>query len=285
MKKIFRFLCLSLFWMLAAIPAGADEEENLSIKTESRLIASSTIDDVFGEIEISESKFSATYGYNLPNLLPITLGFNIKHTEINEDLAAEYPSHLEARSFQVGTKFPIPFMELENYYMGVDVFPTMNTDGWEWEDSAFRMPFRTYLIYKPEEKFILVAGVSVRIDYDDTVLPLFGLIYKPNDRLSFNLASDNPNVSYKLNDQFTTFAEFDYARDEYEVTQNGQKGVILKYRQSSAGAGLKYEPTKFLEASVATGLVLGRRIEYEDSSDKIEPESAPYVKAALELKF
>ena len=70
---------------------------------------------------------------------------------------------------------------------------------------------KTYLIYKPSEEFILVGGLSIRPDYDQTVLPLLGVIYKPNDRLSFNRASDDPNISYVLDERATAFVEFDYA--------------------------------------------------------------------------
>ena len=141
------FVCMAF---VSIATAQEEKEEAFTVKAESRYIDSSTVDDLNGEIQTNESKFKATYGYSLYNLLPVTIGLNIKHTDIKENLEAEYPSHLEGRSLELGTKFPMPFSDSGKYFMGVDVFPSLYTDDWNWKSSALRAPFRTYLVYKPE---------------------------------------------------------------------------------------------------------------------------------------
>ncbi|MDZ4242456.1 MAG: hypothetical protein U1D99_06505, partial [Candidatus Omnitrophota bacterium] len=163
--------------------------------------------------------------------------------------------------------------------------PTMNTDGWDWEDSALRMPFRSYVIYKPSETFLFVAGVLVRIDYDEEVLPIIGFIYKPNDRLTFNFASDDPHVSYRINEKLTAFWELGFTYDEYEVTRQGKKGVILKYRETSTGAGLRYAVADVVDASLSAGGVFNRKLEYRDGTSWIEPEATPYARAKIDVHF
>lgn len=267
------------------VSAQEEQEEAFNVKVISRYIPESDVNAMSGDIQITDSRLNFSYGKTLQNLLPLTFSFNTRHIDINENLSEELPSHLEGRQFGFGTKFPMPFVDSDVYFVGVDVYPSLYTDDWEWEDSAFRMPFRTYGIYKPHDNFVLVAGVTVRIDYDNEVLPLVGVIYKPNDRLTFNLASDEPKISYQLSDSLTAFAEMDYVLDEYEVTRNSQKGVVLKYRELSTGAGLQYTPNRTLEASLSAGGVLNRRLEYRDGVGKIEPDAAPYVKARLAVKF
>jgi hypothetical protein len=271
--------------LVAPVFAQEEEEEPFHVKAISRYVTEADVNDMPGDIQITDSRLNMSYGKTLQNLLPLLFSLNLRHIDINENLTTDLPSHLEGRQLGLGTKFPMPFVDSDVYFMGIDVFPSLYTDDWKWEDSAFRMPFRTYGIYKPNDNFVLVAGVTVRIDYDDEVLPLIGVIYKPNDRLTLNLATDEPNISYKLSRSLTAFAEVDYVLDEYEVTRNGQEGVVLKYREFSTGAGFQYAPNRFLEASISAGGVINRRLEYEDGIGKIEPDAAPYVKARMAFKF
>lgn len=221
----------------------ADEEEKLPlrVKMDSRYLSESDVASQFGNIQITESKLEVEYDLKAFGQLPLTFSLEGKHIDIDEDLAQELPSHLEGRSLGLSVKFPVPFIDTEHYYLGLDVMPSLYTDKAQWESSAFRVPFRTYLIYKQSDQLIWVAGVTVRIDYDDEVMPLIGVIYKPTDRLSFNLASTDPYIEYKLTEQTAAFWEFGYVMDEYEVNRDGQKGVVLKYREASTGLGLRHK--------------------------------------------
>lgn len=287
MKKTVALLMVALLttWGFVTLVFAEGEEGPVTIKADSRYLAKSDVNAMAGEIQIAESSLDLSYAFKMFEQLPVTLSLGLKHTDINEDLPLELPSRMEGRSFTFSTKFPLPFNDSDQYFIGLDVSPSLYTDDWKWESSAFRVPFRTYLIYKNSESLIFVAGASVRIDYDNTVLPIIGVIYKPNDQLSFNLASDDPNISYKLNDHTTAFAEFGYVLDEYEVTRSGQKGVVLKYRETSTGLGVKYAVGNHLQASLSAGGVFGRRLEYRDSVGKADLDSTPYVRGKMQMNF
>ena len=281
-------IIFALFAVMAWLNAGsaaADDENPFSVALSSKQIFESDVNIQSGEISISDTRFSFMHEFKLDNDLPIEWGINYKHLEIDENTATEIPSHLEGVQGKVGTKFPMPFVDSREMFMGVDVMPSMYTDDGSWTTSAFRMPFRVYGIYKESDELIFVAGVSIRPDFDQSVLPVIGLIYKPNDELAFNLASDNPTITYKVDDAKTVFLELDFTNDEYEVTQNGAKGRILKNRDFSTGAGLNYQITDLLKASVSGGVVFARRLQYEDPIGKLEPDAAGYVKAKVELSF
>lgn len=270
---------------LFPLSVSAGEEKSFTITADSRVIAESDVNAMAGDIAIAESGFGIEHEYKIGGALPLGLSFDYKHTDINENLPVNLPSHLEGRSFGIGTKFPMPFCASDSHFMGIDVFPSWYTDDWTWTDSAFRMPFRIYGIYKKSDAFIVVAGASIRVDYDESVLPILGIIYKPNDRLSFNLASDDPNVTYQWNEHWSVFGELDFVRDEYEVTRGGQKGVVLKYRETSGGVGLRYHHDKLLQASLSVGSVMGRRLQYRDDIGKVEPDAGVYARAKLRVLF
>lgn len=278
-------LIVFLSVLLLSNACTADDDFPVTVTFDTRHIYETDVSIMDGEVEINESKFSLEYDYKMFEELPVTLSLDITHTDINESVAVDLPSSLEGRRLGFSTKLPVPFIDREDLFLGIDIYPSMYNDDGDWDDSAFRIPFRTYLIYKQSEEFILVGGASVRIDYDNSVLPILGLIYKPNDRLSFNLASDDPNITYKIDDQTTVFMEFDYSLDEYEITRGPDKGVILKYRDVSTGFGAKYEVAESLEASLSAGGVFGRRLQYEDDAGKVEPDAGVYARAKLLVKF
>jgi hypothetical protein len=289
MRKILSVSKVLMLGCMAAIlmsPQVFSEEGSTRALLESRYISESDVDAQSGQLTIAETRFSFEHEFKLDNGMPITVSFLDKHTEINSDVAVYLPSKLEGRSLGLGVKFPAPCTESENYFVGLDVFPSMYTDGWsETSSSAFRMPGRAYLIYKRDENFIVIAGLSIRPGFDTTVLPLIGFIYRPNDQWEFNFSSDNPNVKYQLSDKTKVLLEADIINDEYEVTHNGEKGRVLFYRELSTGIGLEHNFTDSITGLVSFGGVFSRMVKYEDDNGKIRPDAGMYVKARLSVHF
>ncbi|MDZ4242005.1 MAG: hypothetical protein U1D99_04170, partial [Candidatus Omnitrophota bacterium] len=131
-----RYLSTGLFLILLAVSLVApsvpvfasdgakEKQDTVTVRVETRQIYSSDVEGTPGEIEITESKLNVSYGSTLSNQMPLALFMDIKHMEIDDSTAMVLPSHLESRSIGIGTKFPVPFLDLENYYMGTDIYPT-----------------------------------------------------------------------------------------------------------------------------------------------------------------
>jgi len=138
------------------------------------------------------------------------------------------------------------------------------------------MPVHTYLIYQPNNKWTFVAGVATYPDYRDKVLPILGFIYKPDEKLTFNIIPANPSISYSLNNKLTLFVEGGMDGDEYEVDKDGRKNVILEYDAYRGGAGASYRFNKYIEAGISVGGVFNRRLQYRDSLGKVNVDSGMY---------
>ena len=261
-------------------------ESDFSVTSSYRRFYQSDVNADSGEIAVAESKVEFQEELKIYQL-PLTFGAVVKHVDINDTIVQELPTALIGRMFETGAKFPAPFMDHEHFFMGVDIRPSLYTDEWgeTWGGGAFRIPFRTYLIYKGSDDFILVGGVYVRPEFDTEVLPVIGFIYRPNERLSFNFASDDPHVAYKLTDQATLMMEFGYTLDEYEVKRGTQDGVVLRYSGLTTGAGIKYDFNDCLQAAVSAGGAFARRLEYDDGAGKVVPENAVYSSVRLTARF
>ncbi len=264
-----------------------DPQSPVQINTaiQSQHIYSSDIEATGSEIDITSTNFGLGSKFKVAGQLPVEILLNIGHKDINTDSPVDLPSHLEARRLKISVKFPAPFVSDDRFFMGIDILPTFNTDSWDWQSGAFRIPFRSYLIFKESDDFILVGGVTVRPEYEREVIPLFGLIYRPNDRLSFNLASDDPNISYKLTDRTLLRWEFQYAFDEYEVTRGAQEGVVLQYQEIASGFGIEHQFNDVFKGLLSTGVVLNRQLKYKDDVGKVAPDAGLYVNAQLTATF
>lgn len=284
-KKL--FLILPLCLALLAPSAGWAEEEGPQVVAgiQSRHIYPSDIEATDDDIDITSTKFDLTYKFKAAGELPVDISLDVGHKDINADTSVDLPSRLESRRLGFSTKFPAPFIADDRFFIGMDILPTLNTDNWDWESGAFRIPFRGYLIFKESDDFILVGGVTVRPEYEREVIPVIGLIYRPNDRLSFNFASDDPNISYKFNDVTLLRWELQYVFDEYEVTRGAQEGVVLQYQEISSGFGIEHQFNETFKGAVSAGGVFNRQLEYKDDAGKVAPEAGFYTSARLTASF
>jgi hypothetical protein len=253
---------------------------------ESRYLPDVDVDKQDGGLSIGETQFSFEHDFKVKERLPVTFTLSAKHIDINSDVATYLPSTLVGRSLGLGTKFPAPFTASPNYFIGVDVFAQMYTDGWdETSSSAFRMPFRTYLIYRRDENFIVFGGLSIRPSFDSHVLPIAGFIYKPTPELAFNIASDNPTITYQVTPKTKLLLEGDFINDEYEVQHLGEKGRVLFYRELSAGTGVEHAFTDSIKGLVTVGTVFSRQLKYEDDTGKVQPDAGVYFKGRVTVNF
>lgn len=282
--------------LLLSVSAQAQESEltpaendkaTLTVVTKDRFTYESDVEHMSGQVSVNQADFSMTYDDKLFDQMPVSVWLDYKHLDINENLPVNLPATLEFLRLGLGAKFPIPFVETGEHFMALDVMPSMYTDDGTWTTSALRVPFRTYLIYKPadESTFLMILGAQIDVNADSPVFPIIGFNYRPNDRWNIHLATTEPTVSYKLTDNWFLFAEYDGTMSEYEVTRAGQKGVVLKMREALLGGGLKYVVDEWLEASVSTGINAGRRFEYRDNVGKVDVDAAPYAKVRFSMIF
>lgn len=277
-------MLLALFFNASFLGADA-EEPRIVAGIQSRHIYSSDIKATDGDIDITSMEFDITYKFKVAGELPVDISLDVGHKDINADTPVDLPSHLESRRLGLSTKFPTPWVGDDRFFMGLDIFPTLNTDSWDWESGAFRIPFRGYLIFKESDDLILIGGVSVRPEYENEILPVFGLIYRPNDRLSFNFASNDPNISYELNDATLLRWEMNYVWEEYEVTRGAQESVVLRYQEISSGFGLEHQFNETFKGTVSAGGVFNRQLEYSDEVGKVAPDTGFYTSARLTAAF
>ncbi|MFH1269463.1 MAG: DUF6268 family outer membrane beta-barrel protein [Candidatus Omnitrophota bacterium] len=243
-----------------------------------------TVRTVPGKVGIVKSDFAYKYGFKAFGKLPVDLSLDTGYIGIDNTVSSvELPARLVGLS--TGIQTTLPFFNVNKTYFRIGVEPSFYADSWDFPASSFRIPSYYFVIYQPDPKWTFLYGIAVYPDFANVVLPVLGFIYKPNDRITFNIAPRRPNITYALNDKVSLFAEGNVAiNKEFEVKHNESKNVVLRYSESYLGAGIKYNFNKYIRASFSTGGNFRRRLKYRDSLGKVDIKSGVYTEFMVEIR-
>lgn len=261
-----------------------DTQAACSFDSYLRYMPSRKADAMSGEVTVIEASGEYSYGFKMFEKLPVKFSLGNRYIGIENTTNVELPARLVGLATDIETTFP--FFKINNIYLRFGISPSFFSDSWDFPASSFRIPLRSYVIYQPNERWTFLAGIAVYPDFEKEVLPILGLIYKPNDRLSFNLTPKRPNISYLLNDRVTLFlGGGSSVNNEFEVAKDNLKGVVLRYKETRLGAGLKYKFNNSVQGSLALGSAFGRYLKYRDSLGKVNIKDSVYGEMRLEINM
>ena len=227
---------------------------------------------------------ASEYNYNIKvfDQLPVQFGVISKYIGIHNSTAVNLPAKLTSASF--GMETTLPFFNLDKTYFTIGLAPSFFSDNWRFDSSTFSLVQRYFMIYQPNEKLTLIAGVSYEPGFRPSLDPILGFIYRPNDKLTFNITPSNPEIAYDFNDRWAAFAQGDYLTEQYKVKQGDLKNEVLNYDEIRLGAGLRCAVNKNIKASLACGSVFNRSIRYKESNlGKVALENGFYSEFRLDI--
>ncbi len=244
-----------------------------------------SVDAMEGKVEIVEADSEYSYELKLFGKLPVKFSLDNKYIGIEDSVTnVELPAHLVGLTTDI--EATLSFFNFDQTYLRIGLSPSFYGDDWDFETSAFRLLSRFLILYIPNAKWTFLAGVAVYPDFENEALPVLGFVYKPNDKLAFNIIPPRPNITYLLNDQVTLFGEGGGSlNSEFEVTRNDKKNVVLRYKEMHLGAGIKLKLNKFIQSSLSFGSVFNRSLKYRDNQGKVEIKNGLYGEFRTEIAF
>jgi len=237
-----------------------------------------------GSVGIVDSAAEYSYQIKAFGKLPVQLGVSSEYIGIRNTTVVKLPAHLTSIAF--GMETTVPFFGIDKTYFTVGLLPSFATENWSLSSSALSLNQRYFLIYQPDAKWTFICGVAIWPHHDKDAMPIIGFIYKPNNRLTFNIIPRSPEISYALTQKLTVFGQAGMSGYEYKVTKDERNNLVLKYNEIHLGAGLRYKPNKYVNASLSAGDMLHRSIEYrEDSLGKVIIKDGFYTELRTEIYF
>ena len=288
-RKIGRGLCLftglMFFSSIFLAEAESGERDNFRDQIDSyvRIMPARSVKGASGVIKFFESRSEFSHAVKFFKKLPVKFSIGSKFIGIDKTVITTLPAHLTGVSFDAEATWPL--FNIKKMYFGIGVTPSFYGDRWEFDPTDFRIPSRYFAIYQPNEKWTWIGGVAVLPRYAHQVLPIFGVTFKPNDRLNFSIISDGPEVSYGLNDRITVFLKGGVSSDEFVVDRDNSKNVVLRYTQTSIGGGMKLKINKFIMCFLSLGDTLNNTLGYRDDHGKVSIKNGLYGEFRVEAGF
>ncbi|GAB6167320.1 hypothetical protein JCM19992_33200 [Thermostilla marina] len=145
-------------------------------------------------------------------------------------------------------------------------------------DEAFRITGRGLGIWDWRPGVKLVGGVAYLDRYDIDVLPVGGIIWKPNDLWEFNLLFPKPKIARRIlwhgalsdDKQDWFYVAGDYNPHVWAVERVGGFADELTYRDVMLIVGLERRNIPGIDYKLELGYVFSRRLHYR--ADDIERE-------------
>ncbi|MCK9430527.1 MAG: DUF6268 family outer membrane beta-barrel protein [Candidatus Omnitrophica bacterium] len=261
-----------------------EEEEfyNHDLDTYVRYMPSRGAGSQSGKVGIVDSASEYSYTLKAFGQLPVEFAVGTKYIGITNSTVVELPSRLT--SIFIGAETTLPFFNVKNTYLTIGLAPAFHTDNWGIRSSALSLAQRYFFIHQANDKLAFIAGVSISPHESDPVMPILGFIYKPTDRLTFNIVPKQPEISYDLTDKLTVFGQADMTMDEYRVNKDGKKNTVLEYNEMHAGAGLRYAFNKYIQGNISAGGIFNRSIKYrEDYNGKVTVKNGMYTEFRVDI--
>ncbi len=237
-----------------------------------------------GKISIVEASSDQSLELKAFKDLPISLTINTKYIGMNEATDLHFPGYLTTAGVDVETT--VPFFGVDKTFLRLGANPSFYSDTWDFSVASFRLPLRTVFIYQPNNQLTLLSGLAFYPDFENKFYPIVGFIYKPNDRLTFNITTENPNITYALNNKTDLFLEGNaYLDEEFNTTRDRVKDVVLEYREITFGGGISHKFNSRVTASFSVGDAIDRVIKYKNSPDVIKIRDGAYFEFKFDIKI
>lgn len=146
--------------------------------------------------------------------------------------------------------------------------------------------------YRVSDDLLVTAGVIVksRLEDDVLVVPLLGVRWQINDRLSLENETLGLRFSGKVNDQLTASIFARYEIRDYRLSdQSSIPDGVLEDSRIPVGATLKWSPSRNVALAFSAGAIVWQRYEFKDSNgddvanDRTRP--AAFIGVSAEISF
>ncbi|MCK9604322.1 MAG: hypothetical protein M0R66_08200 [Candidatus Omnitrophica bacterium] len=267
---------------VVAVTAEKEEKLPSEFDTFIRVMPKHGVKSQEGNLGLLQSDFEYSYEFKAFDKIPVELGVGTEYINIDNSTSVTLPAHLT--TVAIGGNITLPFFNFNKTYFRLGITPSFYSDNWNVNSTVFRIPINALAIYQPNDKLTLILGVHIfPSGVDGKISPIAGLIYKPNDKLFFNLVAPTPTITYMFNKKIGLFGEWGFTDEEYLVTKDGEKNLALLYRNVRLGAGALYKFNNFARASFSMGSTLKSYLKYKESLGKVVMKNGLYTECRLEM--
>lgn len=163
--------------------------------------------------------------------------------------------------------------------------PAVFTDGDNLSSDALRLQAQAvgYLAFSEQTQIALGATYLDREDVP--ILPIVGLLHRPNDDLKLELVFPRPRilgrVARKGDAETWAYVAGELGGGSWAIERTSGRDDIASYRDYRLLVGLEQKRLERWAAAVEAGYVFGRELEYDSHRGDYSPDSTVLLRLAL----
>jgi hypothetical protein len=276
-----------------AVQSRATSEEKVSIdwiETESAYVFESGLihgGANFGDQSSLQSRFEYNHRFLIKDPIYLRLGLAYNRFDFGQT-AAPVPVHLQSMAAIIG----VDYMHGGDIGAFIWVKPGFYTEE-HIGIASFNAPItlgRAFIL-QPDHLYLFVGANADFLRGDYPVLPLAGLMWRPNDQWEVALIVPEPRVTYKPTKSFEIYAGGELAggsfRTDHDPAIQPRKldGAQIDYSEYRANAGFSYSPSANLSIDLAGGYAIQRQFAFTRADYYFRSDPAPFVRLEVSAKF
>jgi hypothetical protein len=244
-------------------------------------------DGNFGGQDAWQNQFEYGHRFRLNGNLYLRVGLAYERFDFGQT-DAPVPRHLQSLAGVIG----IDYMHSEDVGAFIQFRPGFYTEN-DFNSASFDVPTTLGRVFVlREDQLYLFAGLRAALLAGHyPVIPLAGLIYRPNSQWTFNMVVPEPRILYSPTKGFCMFAGGELIGGSFRTDHDGNilprklDGAQIDYTDYRAGAGVIFSPCPAVMIDVAAGYSIRRSIDFHRARENFTTEPAPYFRVSVKAEF
>ena len=241
----------------------------------------------FGKQAAWQNLFDYGHRFLLTGSLYLHAGFDYERFNFSQT-DAPVPGHLQSIAGVIG----LDYMHGSDLGAFIQFRPGFYAEN-DFNISSFDVPTTLGRVFVLQENrlYFFLGMRAALLSGKYPVIPLAGIVYRPNPQWSFDLVPPEPRITYAPSKRFSVFVGGELVGGSYRTDQNANivpsklSGAQIDYTDYRAGAGIIYSPCKALTIDLAGGYSIERSIDYHRAGENFTTDPAPYFRASITAQF
>ena len=241
----------------------------------------------FGKQDSFQSKFEYYHLFRIKDAIYLRIGLEYNRFDFGRTIAP-VPVHLQSMAAVIG----IDYMHGNDLGAFIWVKPGFYT-----EEHLGIPPLLAQITVgraftlQPDHLYVFVGLNADFLRGDYPVLPLAGLVWRPNEQWEVKALVPEPRITYKPNEQFEVWVGGELTGGSYRTDRDSTilprklDGAEVDYFEYRAGAGFVYSPTRNFSIDLGGGYAIQRQFAFTRADYYFRSDPAPYLRLEFTASF
>ncbi|CAN5487663.1 hypothetical protein BH18VER1_BH18VER1_09790 [soil metagenome] len=241
----------------------------------------------YGDQDALQSVIEYSHRFRISGNIYARAGLSYERFDFG-NTAAPVPVHLQSMAAIVG----FDYMQGNDVGAFIQLRPGFYTEE-HLGIASFDIPITLGRVFVLQEDrlFLFVGATAAFLRGEYPVLPILGVVWRPNERWNVYGVLPEPRVVYSASKSLDLWVGGQLVGSSFRTDHDDNirprklSGTQVDYTEYRAGLGVDMHCGSAVALGVSGGYVFQRRFNFERAGEDFEADPAPYVRIALKADF